>query len=154
MSILLKSDSDSDSSSSDVTDDANSIIEEETQVKPIVPLTTSVVIDKLPIEQQSKLSKTLEHPGATKAEKVTIRFQAIGSTPSITPRIFMISSTQTVSTLMKFLIKKLRIKNNTIYLYIQNSFQPTPDEVIGDLFLLFKTNNELVISYCKTIAFG
>ncbi|CCE80429.1 Piso0_003545 [Millerozyma farinosa CBS 7064] len=88
------------------------------------------------------------------AFKVTIRFQPIGSTPSITPRVFKISSNSTISTLKRFLIKRLKVKNNLIYVYIQNSFQPLPDEMVGDLYNLFKVGNELILSYCHTVAFG
>ncbi|CAX45650.1 autophagy-related protein (12), putative [Candida dubliniensis CD36] len=126
-----------------------------------IPLSTSIVLErKLPLEQQQKLSNPTE--GSTTDDhisenspdnKIMIRFVPIGSTPSIQPRVFKISGTQTVSTLNKFLCKKLKFKG-VLNLYIQNSFMPLPDESIGSLYGLFKTNNELIISYCNTIAFG
>lgn len=85
--------------------------------------------------------------------KTTIRFVPIGSTPRINPLVFTISSNQTVSILIKFLAKKLKTKDH-VYLYIQNSFQPTPDEKLSDLYNLFRTNNELIVSYCESVAFG
>lgn len=86
--------------------------------------------------------------------KVTIRFQPIGSTPIITPRVFKVSSNNTISTLKRFLIKRLKVKNNLIYIYIQNSFQPLPDETVGDLYNMFRVGSELILSYCHTVAFG
>ncbi|KAK6455423.1 autophagy protein 12, partial [Scheffersomyces xylosifermentans] len=85
--------------------------------------------------------------------KITIRFVPIGSTPRITSAVFTISSNQTVSTLTKFLGKMLKTKEH-VYVYIQNSFQPNPDEKLNDLYHLFKTNNELIVSYCQSVAFG
>lgn len=94
-------------------------------------------------------------PSATKnISKITVRLHPIGLTPAIIPRNFQISSTQTVATIARFITKKLKIRSGVIYLYIQNSFTPTPDETVGDLFALFKTNNELVVNYCETVAFG
>lgn len=149
--------SDQDVSSSDVseysgtsrTSEDKNIEEENVETK--VPLSTSLILNKLPSQKQLQLSKITNE---TSIYKVTIRFQPIGSTPSISPRVYKISSNQTISTINKFLIKRLKIKNNLIYLYIQNSFQPNPDEKLGDLFNLFKINNELILSYCHSIAFG
>ncbi|RCK63097.1 Ubiquitin-like protein ATG12 [Candida viswanathii] len=116
-----------------------------------IPLSTSIILEKkIPLEQQEKV---LNPPPTTTDSKIMIRFVPIGSTPSIQPRVFKISSGQTISTLNKFLCKKLRHKG-ILHLYIQNSFMPLPDEQIGSLYALFKTNNELIISYCNTIAFG
>lgn len=116
-----------------------------------IPLSTSIILaKKVPVEQQQDI---LNPSTSTIDSKIMIRFAPIGSTPSIQPRVFKISSTQTMSTLNKFLCKKLKHKG-TLHLYIQNSFMPLPDEQIGSLYNLFKTNNELIISYCNTVAFG
>ncbi|EGV63343.1 autophagy protein 12 [Yamadazyma tenuis ATCC 10573] len=85
-------------------------------------------------------------------EKITIRFKAVGSTPSVNPKIFKISSSSSVSVLIKFLCN--RLKSKTIYVYISNSFQPNPDENLGQLYQMFGVNNELIINYCNSIAFG
>lgn len=193
----LDSDSNSNSDLGSLDDQGNAqfedeyiATEEQTNLEPKVPLSTSIVLDKLPQDRQSQLNhnpylkseqksqsregtkfrmetvlpkKTTEknenqHSSAstTKSpEKVTIRFQPIGSTTAIHPKVFKISSMQSILTVNKFLSQKL--KNNErqpLHLYIQNSFLPSPDERVGDLYALFATNHELIISYCNTIAFG
>lgn len=85
-------------------------------------------------------------------DKITIRFKPIGSTSPINPAIFKISPNQTISMILKFLCKRLKVKY--IYIYILNSFQPNPDEIVGELFKTFQVNNELIINYCNTMAFG
>lgn len=102
-------------------------------------------------------TKTLQTPGKIESisirdTKVTVRFRPIGSTPSINPKIFKISGSSTVNVLIRFICNKLNLQ--TVNLYITNSFQPNPDESVGDLFDLFNTNNELIINYCNSIAFG
>lgn len=104
-----------------------------------VPLSTLVFLERPSIE--------------VVVEKITIRFQPIGLTPAINPRVFKIASNQSIATLGKFLKRKLR-NNGGLHLYVQNSFLPNPDEVLGDLYDLFKTGNELIISYCYDVAFG
>lgn len=146
MSSLIQSEPDDSSTS---TSAASSMVSsqdkviEETGAEEKIPLSTSIYMDKVnrPIEIEPE-------------EKISIRFQSIGSTPKITPNNFKITRKQNVSTLIKFMVKRLRLRQQSIYLYIQNSFQPTPDENLGELYDNFKTNNELIIGYCHSIAFG
>lgn len=84
--------------------------------------------------------------------KVPIRFQPIGATPLLKPQTFQASRSQTIGSIMKFLLRRLRLK--TIHIYVLSSFQPTPDETLGSLYDSFKTNNELILSYCEQIAYG
>ncbi|EGW32571.1 uncharacterized protein SPAPADRAFT_139378 [Spathaspora passalidarum NRRL Y-27907] len=178
MSTTLHSESD-DSSSYSSSEYEEQI--DDDKLQPKIPLSTSVFLEKLPKEQYQQLNKTiLDHenqelqpstskqdqarpdlvsprqhtqPDSAQIQKITIRFQSIGSTPSINPKVFKISSSQTISTLSRFLSQRLKHKG-LLYLYVQNSFSPNPDETIGDLFNSFKTNNELIISYCYSVAFG
>lgn len=120
-----------------------SLINESTPPPTKIPLSTSIILDRAQIEP---IQKVLD-------DKITIRFQPIGSTPAITPRVFKISANQTMSTLNKFLGKRLKY-NGLLHLYIQNSFLPNPDEVLKDIYDIFKTNNELIVSYCYEVAFG
>ncbi|KAI5954598.1 ATG12 [Candida jiufengensis] len=174
MSYIKQSDSDSDDDEDDLSStesltDVNSgqqplQIEDVSTPENKIPLSTSIILDKLPQKDQDKLheksdtttkepiKKNLDKEEPSQPTKINIRFQSIGSTTQIEPKVFKISSTQTISTIQKFLCKKLKTKN--LHLYLQNSFAPNPDEKINELYNLFKTNNELIISYCNTIAFG
>ncbi|PSK34619.1 hypothetical protein C7M61_004979 [Candidozyma pseudohaemuli] len=110
-----------------------------------VPLSTLMVLPKM---EEDPLKELLE----TSSEKVTLRFHPIGSAPAINPSIFKISGSQTVATVLNYLMKRLRLKH--IHLYVLSTFQPTPDEKLGDLHKLFLSKGELVLGYCETIAFG
>ena len=152
MSRIVQSEDDESSSSASSASSSHASLMNEPSPPPQtrIPLSTSIILEKkLPVQQQQNVL----NPQTTDSSKITIRFVPIGSTPAIQPRVFKISSTQTISTLNKFLCKKLKHKG-ILHLYIQNSFMPLPDEQIGALYSLFKTNNELIISYCNTIAFG
>lgn len=120
-----------------------SLIYESSPLPPKIPLSTSIILDRAHIEPVRNITD----------DKITIRFQPIGSTPAITPRVFKISGNQTISTLNKFLGKRLKY-DRLIQLYIQSSFLPNPDEVLKDIYDIFRTNNELIVSYCYEVAFG
>ncbi|KAI5948658.1 ATG12 [Candida theae] len=159
------SSSSSSNSSLPVKVDATEDIEGQ-KLEPRIPLSTSIILNKLPVERQEQLERTLEErerkpplkadiaakPVADEPLRISIRFQPIGSTTAINPKVFKISSTQTVATLSKFLCK--RLKQTHLCLYIQNSFSPAPEENIGDLYSSFKTKDELIVSYCNSVAFG
>lgn len=85
-------------------------------------------------------------------EKITIRLQPIGSIPPLISNTFKIASSQNFSTITVFLCRKLKLKY--VYCYINNSFSPTPQQNIRELWNQFKINDELVVSYCSTVAFG
>ena len=99
---------------------------------------------------QAKVKDALE--SVQLQEKVQIKFIPIGSIGTMVPSVFKISSNQPFSMILSFLKKKLKIQN--VYCYINNSFAPNPQQVIGDLWQQFKINDELIISYCGTVAFG
>lgn len=97
--------------------------------------------------------KELEGIATTKRlEKVAVRLQPIGSTPLLKPQILQVSRSQNIGSITKFLMRRLRL--TTAHVYVLSSFQPTPDECIGTLHDLFKTNEELILSYCEQIAYG
>lgn len=134
MSALLQSDPDSLST--------DSLGDLEQPVEQKVPLSTLVILERAKIEPEQPILPT----------KISVRFQPIGSTLAIRPASFKVSPTQTIGSIQKFLMKRLKI--STVHIYVLSSFQPTPDETLGDLHGLFKTNNELLLSYCESIAFG
>lgn len=92
------------------------------------------------------------NPETDTSFRVKIRLRPIGSIPQIQPRICQISSHQNFSALVKFLCK--RLKRNHVHCYINNAFAPSLNQTIGDLWSQFKTNDELIVSYCETVAFG
>lgn len=132
------SDSDGTSASSD---SAAPGLDLEAPAAAKVPLSASIVLQRAP--------PTAPVPAPP---KITVRFQPISSAPAIRPALFKVAGTQTVGSISKFLMKRLRL--STVHVYVLSSFQPTPDEKLGDLHALFKTNGELLLSYCESVAFG
>ncbi|CCD25498.1 Atg12p NDAI_0F01790 [Naumovozyma dairenensis CBS 421] len=85
-------------------------------------------------------------------DKVKIKFQPIGSIPPMRPSVCKISGTQPFSMVLIFLQRRLKVDN--IYCYVNNSFAPSPQQIVGELWRQFKVKDELIISYCGSVAFG
>lgn len=122
-------------------------------LKSKITMNASMILERLPVDKKEMLEKITE----PSAEKITIRCQPIGSTPMLSPNVFKISYHQPMATLIKFITRKLKKSlpaGATLYCYVNNSFSPSPDEVIGTLFEHFAHGDELLVSYCTVVAFG
>ncbi|KAF2193363.1 ubiquitin-like protein ATG12 [Zopfia rhizophila CBS 207.26] len=117
------------------------------------PLTmaASMILASLPRDA----STALEEAGELAVQKVTIRLHPIGSAPQLTQRQFKLSSNQPFSTIIRFLRRKLAVKEHeSVFCYVNNVFAPSLDEGVGQLWRCFKTNDELVVGYAMSPAFG
>lgn len=82
-----------------------------------------------------------------------MRLHLVGSTPAINPKVFKLSRELKVAMVLQFIVKRLHL-NAAPFLYVHNLFQITIEELVGELFDVYKTGDELVISYCLSAAFG
>lgn len=82
-----------------------------------------------------------------------MRLQLVGSTPAINPKVFKLSRDLKVAVVLQFIVKRLHLEAAP-FLYVQSLFQITLEEVVGELFDVYKTGDELIISYCSSAAFG
>ncbi|KAK2761623.1 Ubiquitin-like protein [Arachnomyces sp. PD_36] len=118
-----------------------------------LPLTmsASVVLTGLPRDAHEALADV----EAIDKGKVTVRFQPLPSAPILKTRIFKISASQKFETVVKFLRKKLDCKDtDTVFCYINSVFAPGLDEGVGGLWRCFKTDEQLIVAYSMTPAFG
>ncbi|KAI9712692.1 MAG: Ubiquitin-like protein [Bogoriella megaspora] len=118
-----------------------------------LPLTmaASVVLTSLPQDAH----QALEGAGELEQEKVNIRFQPVGSAPALRQRVFKISASQRFETVVRFLRRRLGTKEHeSVFLYVNSVFAPGLDEGVGNLWRCFKSNDELIVAYSTTPAFG
>ncbi|EOA91645.1 Ubiquitin-like protein [Exserohilum turcicum] len=114
-------------------------------------MAASVVLTNLPKDA----SKALETAGNLTVQKVTIRLQPIGSAPHLTQRIFKLSTNQHFATIVRFLRKRLGVKEHeSVFCYVGSVFSPGLDEGVGNLWSCFKQGEELVVGYALSPAFG
>jgi ubiquitin-like protein ATG12 len=66
---------------------------------------------------------------------VTIRLHPIGSAPALKKRIFRLSTNQRFETIVRFLRKKLGVREHeSVFCYVGNVFSPALDEGVGNLW--------------------
>ncbi len=108
---------------------------------------------------------------------VTIRFQPVGSAPQLRQKIFKVSSANRFETVVGFLSRKLKGVEGAdgggggVFCYVNSVFAPGLDEGVGGLWRVslcglncvwadvtvwqcFKTDDQLIVAYSMTPAFG
>lgn len=66
---------------------------------------------------------------------VTVRLQPIGSAPHLNQRVFKLSTNQQFATIVRFLRKRLGVKEHeSVFCYVGSVFSPALDEGVGNLW--------------------
>ncbi|KAI7776104.1 hypothetical protein LA080_005829 [Diaporthe eres] len=125
---------------------------------PDLPLTmtASLVLTHLPRDAAAALAEV----GTTFAqEKVIVRFKPVGgSAPPMPPRRerSTISATSRFEAVVAYLRRTLKVaESDSLFLYVNSTFAPALDEVVGNLWRCFKdSNDQLNVGYSMTPAFG
>lgn len=119
-----------------------------------IPLTlaSSMILTALPRDTATALRTAGEFP----SQKITVRFVAIGSAPQLRQKVCRISSAQRFEQVVSYLRRTLKVGNlDSVFLYVNSSFAPALDEIVGNLHMCFKdSNDQLIVSYSMTPAFG
>ncbi|TQS38609.1 hypothetical protein Golomagni_00877 [Golovinomyces magnicellulatus] len=138
------------SSSTDLNPDT--IPDEQNNYTLPLTLASSTKLKRLPSDTTSALRAVGEFP----KPKVTVHFTAIGSAPILRQSLCKISSTQRFEVVVSYLRRTLRVTaTESIFVYVNSSFAPALDEVVGNLYLCFKNSkDQLLVSYSMTPAFG
>ena len=115
-------------------------------------MSASVILTHLPADATSALAADA---AALDDKKVAVRFTAVGSAPVLRQKVFKVSASQKFETVVNFLRKKLECKaTDSVFLYVNSVFAPGLDEGVGNLFRCFRTDDQLIVAYSMTPAFG
>ncbi|UZJ54721.1 hypothetical protein CBS101457_004041 [Exobasidium rhododendri] len=89
------------------------------------------------------------------SSKVVVRFKAIGNAPIMKNNYFRITAFNRFQAVIQFLRKELGWKqSDALFLYINSSFSPAPDDSVGNLFRCFGTEGHLIVNYSTQAAWG
>jgi ubiquitin-like protein ATG12 len=89
-----------------------------------------MILTSLPHDAASALSSAGEFP----TSKITVRFKAVGSAPTLRQQVCRISSSQRFEVVVSYLRRVLRVgERDSVFLYVNSSFAPALDEVVGNL---------------------
>ncbi|KAL9603812.1 MAG: hypothetical protein Q9219_000921 [cf. Caloplaca sp. 3 TL-2023] len=126
-----------------------------------LPLSASILLTSLPHDATSALEQATSAASSDVPEKVTIRLQPIGSAPQLRQKVFKISSRNRFETVVTFLRNRLFKKGDggepgggMVFCYVNSVFAPGLDEGVGGLWRCFKTDDQLIVAYSTTPAFG
>ncbi|CAN0316247.1 unnamed protein product [Lampetra fluviatilis] len=90
-------------------------------------------------------------PGARK--KVDVLLKAVGDAPIMKQKKWSVETGKTVAWIIQFVRKYIKCDAaDSLFLYVNQSFAPAPDQDVGTLFECFGSDGKLVLHYCKTQA--
>ncbi|XP_066462265.1 ubiquitin-like protein ATG12 [Eleutherodactylus coqui] len=101
------------------------------------------------------VSPATEEPLSETKRKIDVLLKAVGDTAIMKNRKWTIERTRTVQGLMDFIKKYLKMEaSEQMFIYINQSFAPSPDQEVGVLYECFGSDGKLVLHYCKSQAWG
>jgi ubiquitin-like protein ATG12 len=99
-------------------------------------MTASTVLMSLPRDATAALAAA----GGFPFEKVVIRFRPVGAAPAIRQQRVKVLSTQKFEDVVVHVRNRLKVANtDSVFLYINNTFAPALDEVVGNLWRVSAT---------------
>ncbi|XP_054903620.1 ubiquitin-like protein ATG12 [Poeciliopsis prolifica] len=120
---------------------------------------------------QLKMSDNAESPTETQKEelhspsensatsedkkKIDVLLKAVGDAPIMKTKKWTVDRGRTVQSLAQFISRFLKLDaNEQLFIYVHQSFAPSPDQEVGVLFDCFGSDGKLVLHYCKSQAWG
>ncbi|KAK4127245.1 autophagy protein 12 [Parathielavia appendiculata] len=115
-------------------------------------MTASTMLMTLPRDATAALAAA----GGFAQEKIVVRFKPVGSAPPIRRDLVKVASAQKFESVVAYLRKTLKVgEAESVFLYVNSTFAPSLDEVVGNLWRCFKDSHDhLNVSYSITPAFG
>ncbi|XP_074669222.1 ubiquitin-like protein ATG12 [Strix aluco] len=96
-----------------------------------------------------------EEPAGDPKKKIDILLKAVGDTPIMKTKKWAVERTRTIQGLVDFIKKFLKLMaSEQLFIYVNQSFAPSPDQEVGTLYECFGSDGKLVLHYCKTQAWG
>ncbi|XP_014291465.1 autophagy protein 12-like isoform X2 [Halyomorpha halys] len=84
-----------------------------------------------------------------------IFLKATANAPIMKRRKWTVDHDKTIAWIIAFLRKYFKLDaNESLFLYVNQSFAPSPDQVVRNLYECFGTDGKLILHYCQTQAWG
>ncbi|XP_047411287.1 ubiquitin-like protein ATG12 isoform X1 [Sciurus carolinensis] len=110
------------------------------------------------------VSPGTEEPSGDTKKKIDILLKAVGDTPIMKTKKWAVERTRTIQGLIDFIKKFLKLVASEQlccfcpillkFIYVNQSFAPSPDQEVGTLYECFGSDGKLVLHYCKSQAWG
>ncbi|XP_015588681.1 autophagy protein 12-like [Cephus cinctus] len=87
--------------------------------------------------------------------KVDILLKATANAPIMKKKKWAVSQDQHIGWISEFIKRYLKLDaNERLFLYINQTFAPPPDQTVRNLYDCYGTDGKLIIHYCKSQAWG
>ncbi|XP_076059994.1 autophagy-related 12 [Oratosquilla oratoria] len=88
-------------------------------------------------------------------KKIDVLLRATGDAPIMKKKKWAVEGEKPVGWVIEFIRKYLKLDaNDSLFLYVNQSFAPAPDQIVRNLYDCFGSDGKLVLHYCKTQAWG
>ncbi|XP_063362397.1 autophagy protein 12-like [Cydia amplana] len=101
--------------------------------------------------------KIEDNGDAVKSDKVKIDIllKATGNAPIMKKKKWAVDAEKPIGWIMEFVKKYLKLEpDERLFLYVNQTFAPCPDQIVRNLYECFGTDGKLVLHYCKSQAWG
>ncbi|KAJ8287833.1 hypothetical protein COCON_G00004920 [Conger conger] len=107
-------------------------------------------------EEPTTVSSPAENSGSNEEKKkIDVLLKAVGDTPIMKTKKWAVERGRTVQSLSTFISRFLKLEpSEQLFIYVNQSFAPSPDQEVGVLFECFGSDGKLVLHYCKSQAWG
>ncbi|XP_018570387.1 autophagy protein 12-like [Anoplophora glabripennis] len=87
--------------------------------------------------------------------KIDILLKPTGNAPIMKKKKWTVDSDKKIGWIVEFIKKYLKLETNEkLFLYVNQTFAPSPDQIVKNLYDCYSTEGKLVLHYCKTQAWG
>ncbi|KAL8615405.1 hypothetical protein ACOMHN_036225 [Nucella lapillus] len=91
----------------------------------------------------------------TYSSKIDVLLKPAGNAPILKKKKWQVDRHKQIAWISEFIRKFIRTETeDSVFVYVNQSFSPSPDTEIGTLFDCFGSDGKLVIYYCRTQAWG
>ncbi|XP_073974198.1 autophagy-related 12 isoform X2 [Rhodnius prolixus] len=105
--------------------------------------------------QDTDISEGVQECQQAKKEKITVLLKATANAPIIKKRKWMVEPDRKIGAIAAFVRKYLQLEpSESLFLYVNQTFAPSPDQIVKNLYDCFGTDGTLILHYCKTPAWG
>ncbi|XP_041978589.1 autophagy protein 12-like [Aricia agestis] len=87
--------------------------------------------------------------------KIDILLKATANAPIMKKKKWAVDAEKPIGWIVEFVKKYLKLEpDERLFLYVNQTFAPSPDQIIKNLYECFGTDGKLVLHYCKSQAWG
>ncbi|XP_020291602.1 autophagy protein 12-like [Pseudomyrmex gracilis] len=95
------------------------------------------------------------HTAPKDKTKIDILLKATGNAPIMKQKKWSVCQDNPIGRISEFIKKYLKLDpNERLFLYVNQTFAPAPDQTVKNLYDCYGADGKLVIHYCKSQAWG